>query len=193
MSAGWWPWLLPSMAMMALPAVAADIHARVDGDGRLRISDRPMAGSRPFDRRITYPAPSHARRGAAQDNLVRLIDRIGTELGVDGALLHAIVQQESAYDPHARSRAGAIGLMQLMPDTAKRFGVVDRYDPTDNLRGGAAYVSWLLAQFGGNIELTLAAYNAGEGAVRRHGNRVPPYRETRDYVRRVMASYRAQR
>lgn len=106
-----------------------------------------------------------------------------------------MVTVESAYDPRAVSPKGATGLMQLMPDTAKRFGVTDRTDPLENLRGGARYLNVLMAMFDNNLRLVIAAYNAGEGAVMRNGNRIPPYPETRAYVPRVLhyyESYRAQ-
>jgi soluble lytic murein transglycosylase-like protein len=101
-------------------------------------------------------------------------------------LLHAVIAVESGYDARAVSSKGALGLMQLMPATARRFGVADAFDPQQNLAGGAAYLKWLLDRFGGDLELTLAAYNAGEGAVARAGHRVPPFAETRAYVPRVL-------
>ena len=94
---------------------------------------------------------------------------------------------ESALDPAAISPKGAVGLLQLMPATAKRFGVDDRRDPAQNVEGGARYLSWLLDRFDGRTELAVAGYNAGEGAVERHGG-IPPYRETRAYVQRVMTA-----
>ena len=104
---------------------------------------------------------------------------------LEPALLHAVISAESAYNPQARSPKGARGLMQLMPDTARRFGVSDPDDPTENLHGGARYLRWLLDSFT-DLRLALAAYNAGEGAVQRYGNAIPPYPETRTYVRRVI-------
>ncbi|MHC1667774.1 lytic transglycosylase domain-containing protein [Stenotrophomonas maltophilia] len=106
------------------------------------------------------------------------------EFGVEEAVVRAIIHAESAYNPTALSRAGAQGLMQLMPPTAARFGVSDSYDAGQNIRGGVQYLSWLLKRFNGNLTLAAAGYNAGEGAVDRHGG-VPPYSETQYYVRRV--------
>jgi len=106
------------------------------------------------------------------------------EFGVDEAVVRAIIHAESAYNPTALSRAGAQGLMQLMPATARRFGVSDSFDATQNIRGGVQYLSWLLKRFNGNLQLAAAGYNAGEGAVDRHGG-VPPYSETQRYVQRV--------
>jgi soluble lytic murein transglycosylase-like protein len=98
----------------------------------------------------------------------------------------AVVEVESGFNPKAASPKNAQGLMQLIPETAERFGVADVWDPEQNLRGGMAYLSWLMQHFDGDLELVLAAYNAGEGAVQRHGG-IPPYAETRDYVQRVIA------
>ena len=106
------------------------------------------------------------------------------EFGVEEAVVRAIIHAESAFNPTALSRAGAQGLMQLMPATARRFGVTDSYDAGQNIRGGVQYLSWLLKRFNGNLTLAAAGYNAGEGAVDRHGG-VPPYSETQYYVRRV--------
>jgi soluble lytic murein transglycosylase-like protein len=104
-------------------------------------------------------------------------------------LMDAIIVVESAYEPEAVSSKGAMGLMQLMPDTATRFNVANAFDPAENMRGGARYLRWLMDRFDGELELVLAAYNAGEGAVERHGNRIPPYNETQAYVVRVLRLY----
>jgi len=106
------------------------------------------------------------------------------EFGVDEAIVRAIIHAESAYNPTALSRAGAQGLMQLMPGTAARFGVGNVFDAQQNIRGGVQYLSWLLKRFNGNLSLAAAGYNAGEGAVDKYGG-VPPYSETQRYVQRV--------
>ena len=100
-----------------------------------------------------------------------------------------MISVESAYNPSARSHAGAVGLMQLMPETAKRYGVTDRLDPAQNIQGGARYLRFLLDTFGNNLKLVIAAYNAGEEAVMKYGMRIPPYRETQAYVPKVMYHY----
>jgi hypothetical protein len=108
---------------------------------------------------------------------------------IDPLLIYAQMHQESAFKLRARSHKGASGLMQLMPATAVRFGVTDIYDPRQNIDAGVKYMRWLLDKFGGDVRLALAGYNAGEGAVMKYGNQIPPYRETQEYVRRIMARY----
>ncbi len=115
----------------------------------------------------------------------RLIERVAARHALDPKLLGALVDAESAREADAVSHAGARGLAQLMPETARRFGVVHLDDPEENLEGAARYLKWLLARFDGRVELALAAYNAGEGAVDRHGG-IPPYKETQRFVRKVM-------
>jgi len=122
-----------------------------------------------------------------------LIQQVASSKNVEAALLHAIIQTESAYNPYAVSPKGATGLMQLMPGTAKRYGVTDRTDAEANVIGGASYLRDLLKLFKNNKKLALAAYNAGEGAVERYGNQIPPYRETTNYVRKVIALYNLHR
>ena len=118
-----------------------------------------------------------------------LIETASKSHGVEVALVHAVITAESGYNPGAVSRAGARGLMQLMPDTAKRFGVQNIMDPSENIQGGVKYLRELLTMFNGNKELAVAAYNAGENAVIRHGNRIPPYAETVNYVPKVLGIY----
>jgi hypothetical protein len=108
---------------------------------------------------------------------------------IDPLLIYAQMHQESAFKKRARSHKGASGLMQLMPATARRFGVTKIYDPQQNIDAGVKYMRWLLDKFGGDLVLALAGYNAGEGAVMKYGYNVPPYRETRNYVKRITARY----
>jgi soluble lytic murein transglycosylase-like protein len=117
-----------------------------------------------------------------------IIFNAGEHEGVDPRFIHAVIWQESRYDSDARSHAGAQGLMQLMPDTAKRFGCSDPDDPVENVEAGTKYLSWLLKRFDGNVKLALAGYNAGEGAVDKF-NGIPPYTETQNYVRNIAARY----
>lgn len=120
--------------------------------------------------------------------LKALIEKSAGEAGIDAKLLEAVVAAESSFDPNARSRAGAMGLTQLMPDTARSLGVSNPFDPEQNLKGGATYLSQLLKRFG-STELALAAYNAGPSRVEQAGNQIPNFRETQDYVKKVMSYY----
>jgi len=115
-----------------------------------------------------------------------LIERAARRHGLVPELLHAVIRTESAYKPNALSHAGACGLMQLMPGTAERFRVTEIWDPEQNIEGGAAYLRFLLDLFDNDLRLALAGYNAGEGAVKRYGNQIPPYPETQNYVRKVL-------
>jgi soluble lytic murein transglycosylase-like protein len=118
------------------------------------------------------------------------IQQIALKHSLDYELIDAVILVESAYNPNAVSPKGAMGLMQLMPDTAKRFEVDDPFDPADNINGGTRYLRWLMERFDGDLQLVLAAYNAGEGAVANNGNQIPPYAETQAYVQRVLGVYK---
>jgi soluble lytic murein transglycosylase-like protein len=121
-------------------------------------------------------------------DLDAIIFRAGGRHGVDPRFIHAVIWQESKYKTTALSRAGAQGLMQLMPATARRFGCTDPQDVAANVEAGTKYLSWLLKRFNGDVKLALAGYNAGEGAVDKY-NGVPPYDETQNYVRKIVDSY----
>ena len=136
-------------------------------------------------------AAETAKGGAAsldRSEVRQLINQVSLEHGVDPKLVDALVRVESSYDPRAVSRKGAMGLMQLMPDTADRLEVEDPFDPEDNVRAGVKEFSRLVDRYAGNLQLALAAYNAGEGAVARYRG-IPPYRETRNYVSRILTIY----
>jgi hypothetical protein len=117
-----------------------------------------------------------------------IIFRVGEKAGVDPRFIHAVIKQESKYDPRAVSHAGAQGLMQMMPATAKRFGLKDPFDATANVEAGTKYLQWLLERFDGDVSLALAGYNAGEGAVDKYKG-VPPYSETQNYVKKIVSDY----
>lgn len=118
-----------------------------------------------------------------------IVETAARTYGVDKALVHAVISAESGYNPQAVSRTGARGLMQLMPETARRYGVRDSMDPAQNIYGGVRYLHDLLTMFKGDLRLVIAAYNAGENAVVRYGLHVPPYPETLGYVPKVLEFY----
>jgi soluble lytic murein transglycosylase-like protein len=124
------------------------------------------------------------------DKYSAIITTASKAYGVDASLIHAVISAESAYNPYAISRTGAMGLMQLMPDTARRYGVQNMMDPVENIHGGVRYLRDLLAMFRGRMDLAIAAYNAGENAVIRAGHKVPNYAETRHYVPKVLGFYK---
>ena len=123
---------------------------------------------------------------AVPPDAVRLVRAEAVEQGVDPDLAEALLRVESRGDPDARSAVGALGLMQLMPATARRFGVKNSFDPAQNIDGGTRYLRWLMDHFKGDITLVLAGYNAGEHNVKKYGNKIPPFRETRQYVPNVL-------
>ena len=187
-----------ALAAVACPAMA-DIFMMKDERGVVHFTNIPPTDRRyKMVRKEATTPPLTAAAGLPQVQMPReefirrytpIIERVSKDHGVEIALVHAVISAESGYNPSAVSRAGARGLMQLMPDTARRFGVQDIMDPTQNIRGGVAYLRELLTMFNGNLELTLAAYNAGENAVIRNGNRVPQYAETVNYVPKVLDFY----
>ena len=134
------------------------------------------------------PAAEAVHRDFARNDLQLLVRQVSLENGVDPKLIDALVRVESDYDHRAVSRKGAMGLMQLMPATAKRLDVEDPFDPEANIRGGVREFSRLLDRYSGNLQFALAAYNAGEGAVAKYRG-VPPYKETRAYVSRILSIY----
>ena len=134
------------------------------------------------------PALPSRPTGNGGSGISRVILASARQHRLDPLLVKAVMLTESANRRWAISPKGAMGLMQLMPATARRFGVANAYDPGQNVAGGARYLRWLLDRFGGNVTLALAGYNAGEGAVDRHGG-IPPYRETQNYVRTVRSAH----
>lgn len=189
------PLLAMIASMFGCVAAHADIYAFTDGAGVIHYSNVP-ADSR-YERLIAEPPPPEApstppgaelRAKAAA--FADLIDEAARHAEVSPALLRAVIAVESAFDPHAVSPKGAQGLMQLRPATARRYDVHQPFDPRDNLRGGASYIRDLLKHYGNDLELALAAYNAGEDAVDRHGRTIPPFPETQAYVPAVLRFYR---
>lgn len=184
--------LLSFVFLLATPlaATASSLYGFVDDSGVAHFSD--VADDRRYQR-ISGPAAGARKTGGGRAvpvnaDLRARIARIAAEYGIAPALALALIEVESGFRSDARSPKGALGLMQLMPATAARYGVADPFDIDANLRGGMRYLCDLFAQFGG-AELALAAYNAGEGAVIRHGYAIPPYAETRAYVPRILARH----
>ena len=175
------------MLVASAPAVAqAQIYMWRDSAGNPVLSDQPKDPSaRTFAVSTTGTIRTTRSAPATRSNRFdMLIDEHSTASGVDRNLVKAVIQAESAYNPSATSVKGAMGLMQLMPATAQQYGVRDPYDPAENIRAGVAYLKSLLTKYSHNVELALAAYNAGPGAVAKYGT-VPPYRETKDYVKKI--------
>jgi soluble lytic murein transglycosylase-like protein len=180
--------------------VAADIYKFTDTDGRVYYTDEPrhslykrIIKTKTFrysnSNSNNYHAKVHVFSGANKKRFTDLIEQAAYRHQVDAKLVHAVIQTESAYNSSAQSPAGAVGLMQLMPDTARRFGVTDRNDPDQNIDGGTRYLKHLINLFNPNLDLAVAAYNAGENAVIRYNNSIPPYPETQNYVKQVLALY----
>ncbi|MCU0656281.1 MAG: lytic transglycosylase domain-containing protein [Polyangiaceae bacterium] len=191
---------LSALALSSWASVAqADIYKFVDKDGTVHFSNQPGAkqqGGQVYLKTrekkhrgdFTPFAPSDVspERFSRHDDTIR---QAATLYQIPEALVRAVIMVESNFDPRAVSHAGAQGLMQLMPATASRMEVRDSFDPRENIFGGVRYLRILANLFNGDLELTIAGYNAGEGAVMRHGG-IPPYEETQDYVVKVLTYYR---
>ena len=187
----------PSSAAASGPRrVSGQVYAYIEDGVRHYSSVRPRGGTPTALETIRFSYMETCYACAAKPGVdfgrVRLnptafdseIASASSKYGVDEAVVRAIIHAESSFNPKARSRVGAQGLMQLMPATARRFGVEDAYEPAQNIRGGVQYLAWLLKRFDGNLTLAAAGYNAGEGAVDKYKG-VPPYSETQRYVQRV--------
>lgn len=163
------------------PEAPSAYRLRAENPGAFRLATPPAASA-------AQPASAAA---LADKPYAEQIDRAAREAALDPALVHAVIHVESRYNSAARSPKGALGLMQVLPETAARYGVADATRSVNvNLRVGTRYLRDLMKMFDGRLDLVLAAYNAGENAVMRHGERIPPYRETQAYVPAVLAKYR---
>ena len=176
-----------AMCCATTTVATAQIYVSRDANGTIVLSDKPLGADA-----VTYAVPKAAgvrtTRSVATFAGGRYDDIIAAHAATHSVrpeLVRAVIAVESAFNPRARSPKGAMGLMQLMPATARDLGVERPYDPDENIRGGVAYLRSLLDRYRDNEELALAAYNAGPGAVDKYGQAIPPYRETRDYVRRI--------
>jgi hypothetical protein len=166
-----------------VPKGSVGRHARVHPEKNRPASRTPIAAA------VTGSASPAVRSGQVPDSLLKSIDTACEKYGVDPSLVRAIVKVESDYNPFAISRKGAMGLMQLMPQTAMDLDVKNSFDPHENIQGGVRYLRYLLDRYEGNLQLALAAYNSGETAVKRWGT-VPPFKETKDYVKKVLGLYK---
>lgn len=173
------------------------IYTYLDPKGHLVINNLPPSYMQGHGLRLQKVSVGMVRLAITKTEMAKvirspemlaLVDEIAAANGVDTYLARAIIQAESAFNYKARSHVGALGLMQLMPSTAERFGVLDPFDPRQNIMGGCKYLKWLNDYFKGDLAKVVAAYNAGEGAVQRY-NGVPPFRETRAYVPKVLDLY----
>lgn len=190
--------LLAVPAILAPAPARADVYAYVDEHGVEHFTNTPDHAR---FQRLSSLMEEHGRDNRAgaealKGNVAAFaphIEQAAVEAGIDAALVHAVITAESGYNPVAVSRAGAQGLMQLMPQTAQRYAVRNAFDPRQNIAGGTRYLRDLLDLFDNDVALAVAAYNAGENAVLRHGRRIPPYRETQAYVPKVLALYRKYR
>ena len=184
----------------------ADVFGYADDNGAIYLTDNPAADEQYALLAVSPPEPvtpsalAATARSTSGGNSARItqanapynetVKNAAESSGVEGRLLHAVITAESNYNPRAVSPKGAGGLMQLMPKTARQYGVANVFDPKQNIQGGARYLAYLLTLFDNDLELTVAAYNAGENAVIRHGRKVPPFRETTAYVSKVINLYK---
>ena len=170
----------------------SEIYRYIDPQGRLVFTDKPKHKGYIKLKKGPGGWVINRSRGYWKRNKKKFsptIARAAKQFKLSHHLLHAVITVESAYNPQARSKAGALGLMQLMPATAHRFGVNDPYNPDQNIHGGTQYLAYLLKLFKNDLKLALAAYNAGENAVKKYNNQIPPYRETQHYVKKVIKYY----
>ncbi len=167
----------------------ADFYAYTDSSGTMHITNTPKTTGYKMIMRETVVREPWQGRGGKRARLDSIISAKSRKYGVDPALVAALIKAESDFNTRARSGAGARGLMQLMPETAREMGVSDTTDPEENIEGGVRYLARLLKTFGPKMELAIAAYNAGEKAVLRYGA-VPPFEETKKYVKKVLQYYR---
>lgn len=190
--------LITIFSLISIP-VHADIYKYVDKHGRVILTDKPVHSGykrlvktwKGWEEQKKLPKNYDWTKNQRKfDPTIRSVAKI---YELPHTLLHAVITAESSYNPDAISRAGAVGLMQLMPETAKQYGVSNRRDPKQNIYGGSRYLRYLLKLFKNDLRLALAAYNAGEGTVKKYGNKIPPYKETQNYVKKVIKYYKQYR
>ena len=184
--------ILITLALAAVPAAAQYQVDNFDFPNAVKIQTPRIDASRPKRLVQLTSLPMNPSLGGfttGNSDVDNFIVESGKRNSVDPLLLYSIMHQESSFKARAMSNKGARGLMQLMPFTASRFGVTNIWDPKQNIEGGARYMRFLLNLFNGDVQLALAGYNAGEGAVMKYGNTVPPYAETRNYVKLILKRY----
>ena len=193
--------LFVSLCVISIPA-RCDIYAFTDANGTPNFSNVPtddryvltlrteVPNEVPNEQAESFVQKRNEINRAKQTTLTNEIKRAALVYHLDPALLHAVIATESGYEANAVSRKGAMGLMQLMPETARRYGVTDPFNPSQNIQAGTQHLNSLLKRFGNDLNLALAAYNSGESNVVKYGSRIPPFSETRAYVPKVMGLYR---
>ena len=172
--------------LSTVPTALADVYVHKDKDGVLTFTNVPNHNG--FRRVIREPSSPLLSQTYISNSFDDFIISASSRHSIDADLIRAVIKTESDFNSNARSPKGAMGLMQLMPDTARQHNVLDAYNPLDNIEGGVRHLRLLLSRYRGDVELSLAAYNAGINAIERHGG-IPPYAETREYVRRVLHFY----
>ena len=177
-----------AFVLIAPNHVVADIYKYEDEEGVIHLTNTPSNPNAKYvmilkEKRVHFP------RGIDVNKFDKIIHKAAKKFNLDAALIKAVIKAESNFNHQAVSHKGAQGLMQLMPKTAAALKVEDSFHPDDNIEGGARYLRYLLNVYNGDLTLALAAYNAGETAVARYNNTVPPFRETQNYVRRVLSFY----
>ncbi|HXG93534.1 MAG TPA: lytic transglycosylase domain-containing protein [Blastocatellia bacterium] len=168
------------IAMVLILASVVILHGRATA---------PVSGATPIEAEQAEEMNPLGELTSGDPEIDRLILEAGTKYGVDPKLIYYVIRQESQFKPKARSGKDARGLMQIIPATAERFDIENPYDPAQNIECGVRYLRWLLKRFNGDVKLALAGYNAGEGNVEKNGNRVPDFKETKNYVQKITSAY----
>ena len=190
--------ILFATTLVALPArdAIADVYLTRSTDGTPYFTDAPVGKASRLIASRSHALLSHSQPTDENDSVARwqpIVNNIADRYGIDPALVRALIDVESHFNPNARSQKGAAGMMQLMPETAARYGVRDAFDAYQNIDAGARHLKSLIDAYRGNVVLALSAYNAGQRAVSSHRKRIPPYPETMLYVPKVLARYESYR
>ena len=181
-----------NLLLLLVTGAAADIYRYVDADGVVHFTNDPPTKKFKLYRRESIAIKPNSSGPAVPSSLGNIIRHYSEKYSLEEGLVHAVIKAESNYNATAVSKKGALGMMQLMPGTARLLKVDNPLDPAENIGGGSRYLRQMLDEFNGNLDFAIAAYNAGPNAVKRHGG-IPPYEETRTYVKRVkqyLSTYR---